>query len=35
MAGEFPTAGLSAEARRALEVLLAQNQALVDEFCHV
>ena len=35
MAGEFPTAGLFAEARRALEVLLAQNQALVDEFCHV
>lgn len=32
MAREFPTRGLSDEARHALEVLLAQNQALVDSF---
>ena len=33
MAREFPTRGLSDEARGALEALLAQNQALVDSFC--
>ncbi len=35
MAREFPTRGLSDEARGALEVLLAQNQALVDSFCEL
>lgn len=33
MAREFPTRGLSDEARSALGALLAQNQALVDSFC--
>ena len=32
MAGEFPAEGLSDEARRALETLIARNQALLDEF---
>lgn len=32
MAGEFPAGGLSDEARRALEALIARNQALLDEF---